>query len=299
MKILNFGSCNIDYVYALDHIVRPGETLTTQKLKLFPGGKGLNQSVAIARAGVPVFHAGCLGSDADMLRDVLLESGVDLRYIKNVPGKNGHAVIQVSGDGENSIFLYPGSNACVTTDYIDAALRDFAEGDILLLQNEISNIEYLIRKAYGKGMFIVFNPSPFDDALKKLDYSMLSCLVLNEVEACGLTGCEKPEDSVSALKETYPDLRLVLTLGKRGCIYADADRVLHQSAFAVNAVDTTGAGDTFTGYLVAGLASGASIQDVLKIASAASALSVCLPGAASSIPVRTDVELFLQEYEKN
>lgn len=299
MRILNFGSCNIDYVYALEHIVLPGETLTTRKLTLFPGGKGLNQSIAIARAGMQVFHAGCLGSDGDMLREVMLESGVDLRYVKNVPGKNGHAVIQVSEDGENSIFLYPGSNAQVTTAYIDTVLEEFTKGDMLLLQNEISNTGYLIEKAYQKGMYIVFNPSPFEEALKSLDYSMLSCLVLNEVEARGLTGCGKPEDSIDVLRKQHPELRIVLTLGKRGSIYADKDQIFHQHAFAVKAVDTTGAGDTFTGFFVAGLAGGAACRDILRVSSAAAALAVCVSGAASSIPMRTDVETFLLKYEKD
>ena len=135
MKILNFGSCNIDYVYSVNHIVRMGETISSHSLETFPGGKGLNQSIAIARAGATVYHAGCVGYDGDMLTDLLLESGVDISNILRVGCKNGHAIIQVSEKGDNSIFLYAGSNKMVTTDFVDAVLAHFEEGDLLLLQN--------------------------------------------------------------------------------------------------------------------------------------------------------------------
>ena len=134
MKILNFGSCNIDYVYSLDHIVRVGETETTNKLEIFPGGKGLNQSIAASKAGVKVYHAGCVGYDGNLLTDILSENGIDISYLRKTPEKIGHAVIQVSNKGENSIFLYPGSNEMVSEDYIDDVLENFDSGDIILLQ---------------------------------------------------------------------------------------------------------------------------------------------------------------------
>ena len=136
MKILNYGSCNIDYVYALDHILKVGETLVADKLSIFPGGKGLNQSIAIARAGAPVYHAGCVGSDGDFLIELMSESGVDTSYIKRVNEKNGHAIIEVSRKGDNSIFIYAGSNGMIEKADIDRVLSDFSSGDILLLQND-------------------------------------------------------------------------------------------------------------------------------------------------------------------
>ena len=132
MKILNFGSCNIDYVYSLDHIVEAGETETSYKRETFPGGKGLNQSIAVAKAGAKIYHAGCTGCDGDILSDILSENGVDISYLKKVSENNGHAVIQVSAKGENSIFIYPGSNEAVSKDYIDAVLENFGQGDIIL-----------------------------------------------------------------------------------------------------------------------------------------------------------------------
>ena len=135
MRILNFGSCNLDFVYTLDHIVRPGETETTYDFKIFPGGKGLNQSIALARAGAKVYHAGCIGNDGEMLSDILSGSGVDITYLEKADIKNGHAVIQVSAKGENSIFLYPGSNEKITKAMIDEVLENFEAEDIIILQN--------------------------------------------------------------------------------------------------------------------------------------------------------------------
>ena len=172
MKILNFGSCNIDYVYKLDHIVCVGETEQSQSLSVFPGGKGLNQSISLARAGAEVYHAGCIGSDGELLLETLTQSGVDLRYIKHVPEKNGHAIIQVSEKGENSIFLYAGSNAMITEEFVDEVIGAFDEGDFIVLQNEINNMDYIIRSAHQKGMKIVLNPSPINENIDKLDFNI-------------------------------------------------------------------------------------------------------------------------------
>lgn len=297
MKILNFGSCNIDFVYSLDHIVAPGETETTHKLQTFPGGKGLNQSVALSRAGAEVYHAGCLGSDGDMLLEVLKEAGVDVSYIKTVDAKNGHAVIQVSKEGANSIFLYPGSNEMITPALIDEVLADFAKEDILLLQNEISNCEYIVNKAYEKGMQIVFNPSPFNADIAKIDLNKITYLILNEVEAMGFSKSDKPEESLVYFERNYPSLKIMLTLGENGCVYKDSGCEVHQEAFLVEAVDTTAAGDTFTGYFVSGISVGADIAQVLKIASAASAIAVSRDGAAPSIPERDEVMSALDEFK--
>ena len=142
MKILNFGSCNIDYVYSLEHIVVPGETLSASKREVFPGGKGLNQSVAVARAGAQVFHAGVIGNDGAMLRAVLEESGADTRYLETADQPNGHAVIQLASNAQNSIFLYEGTNGMITEQMVDRVLENFGTGDILLLQNEEECYEF-------------------------------------------------------------------------------------------------------------------------------------------------------------
>ena len=289
IKILNFGSCNIDYVYSMDHIVRVGETQSTYQLEIFPGGKGLNQSIAIARAGAAVHHAGCVGCDGDMLLELLTQSGVDVSYIRRVAEKNGHAIIQVSTEGDNSIFLHGGSNEMIDEPFVDSVLEGFDGGDILLLQNEISNVPYIVEKAYEKHMCIILNPSPWNEKARKIDFGMLSYIIVNEVEAQEISGCQIPEEALAFFKERYPDLKVILTLGDKGSIYLDREHTIRQSAFITDVVDTTAAGDTFTGYFVAGVASGVDCADALRDASAAAAISVSRNGAAPSIPWKREV----------
>lgn len=302
LKILNFGSCNIDYVYSLNHIVNPGETETAYKLEFFPGGKGLNQSVAAAKAGALVYHAGCVGYDSDMLTDILKENNVDISYIKKVSEKNGHAVIQLSENAENSIFIFPGSNDMVSKEYIDSVINDFDSEDIVLLQNEISNVDYIAKKAYQKGMRIIFNPSPFNEKIDKIDLNMITYLVLNEVEMKEISGFETDFEGINQIKNKYPHLKIMLTLGSKGCVYTDDKEKIYQPAYKVDAVDTTAAGDTFTGYFAAEISRGNDIRKVLKLSSAAAACAVLKKGAAPSIPQRTDVLNFIDtsdEYTQN
>ncbi|MBQ8859137.1 MAG: helix-turn-helix domain-containing protein [Clostridia bacterium] len=290
MKILNFGSCNVDYVYSLDHIVTVGETASVDGMEKFPGGKGLNQSIAVARAGGQIWHAGCIGQDGIFLSELLAESGVNTDYLKRVEGPNGQAIIQVDKNGENCIFIYHGSNAMVDRFFVDEVLSHFDAGDIILLQNEISNLPYIIKQASRKGMQIVFNPSPFYEELKEMDLDRISYLVLNEVEAKGFSGQDDPQEMLRYMRERYPRVRVMLTLGKGGCIYSEGEKTLHHPAYRVETVDTTAAGDTFTGYFVALLASGLPYEDILRYASLASAIAVSRKGAAPSIPIIKEVE---------
>ena len=230
-----------------------------------------------------------------MLRDLLAKSGADVSYLKTVEGKNGHAIIQVSDRGENAILLYPGSNESVTEAQIREVLNDFEKGDMLVLQNEISHVDTLVKEGYARGMQIVLNPSPYNEKLKNIDLGMLSYLLLNEVEMGQITGCDDPARGLAMLAAQYPELRVVLTLGREGCLYQKGDRVLRQSAFTVAVKDTTAAGDTFTGYFVASLARGESVEKALLTASAAAAISVSRKGAAPSIPTFDEVQRFLKE----
>lgn len=289
MKILNFGSCNIDFVYKLDHIVTIGETETSNLMQVFPGGKGLNQSVALAKAGMEVYHAGCIGTDGEMLTDVLESNGVDISNIKKVAEKTGHAIIQVSSKGDNSIFLYPGSNAKITEEFVDEVLDKFQKGDMLLLQNEINKIDYIIEKAYKKEMCIIFNPSPYNDEIKNIDFNMLSYIIINEVEMSELTQCDNPKDGLKYFAKNYPKLKIIITLGSEGSMYGDTEKVVFQPSFKVKAIDTTAAGDTFTGYFFAQTAMGNSVENSLKIASVASAIAVSRKGASVSIPMLNEV----------
>lgn len=290
MKILNFGSCNIDNVYEVEHIVSPGETISSASLTHFPGGKGLNQSVAIARSGENVYHAGCVGHDGEMLKKVLRDSGVDVSYLKTTDTFTGCAIIQLDHRGENSIILYPGANHAIDKAYVDKVLSDFDEGDILVLQNEISNLDYIIKKGAQKKMRIVLNPSPFEEKLREIDLNDISVLMLNEIEAAAF--CQKKE--VDAIYEyftsNYKNLEVVLTLGAQGCVYMAQGKKIHCPSYSVEVKDTTSAGDTFTGYFVSAMVYNTDIAVALKRASAASAIAVSKKGASSSIPNKEEVE---------
>lgn len=290
MNIVNFGSCNIDYVYKLHHIVNVGETEHSDRMEIFPGGKGLNQSIAVAKAGAKVYHAGFIGKDGQLLLDTMNECGVDTSFVKRVNQPNGHAIIQVSEKGENSIFIHTGSNGLFTKEYIDDVLFNFKSGDILLLQNEINDIDYIIKRGYEKGMITVFNPSPIDSSLEKIDFNMISYAVLNEIEGEYLTGCKEPAKIISTLRKYYPKLKIVLTLGDKGCMYHDGENLYCNSAYDVIVVDSTAAGDTFMGYFIASLAENLSPEKTLERACMASALAVSQKGAAPSIPYDNDVK---------
>ena len=287
-KILNIGSLNLDYVYAVPRFVMAGETLLSSHRDVFAGGKGLNQTVAAARAGAEVFHAGAVGTDGDMLLDLLRDAGADVSAVARANVPTGHAVIQVSPQGENAILILGGANRSVTPETVGIALEKVAAGDILLLQNEINGLDHILRRAAQKGLRILFNPAPMEDAVRSLPLELVDTLVVNEGEARALAG------DMDALKAAYPKQEILLTRGRRGaCLWTGAE-LLFQPAFPVKAMDTTAAGDCFLGYYAAALAENLPYADALRLAAAASALSVQRPGAAPSIPLRSEVEVFLK-----
>lgn len=294
MKILCFGSCNIDMVYSVDHIVRPGETMAADALQLFPGGKGLNQAIALARAGASVQFAGCIGPDGQFLRSTLTDCGVDIRYLREVEEKTGHAIIQVDKEAENAILIFAGANGMVTKEQIKETLADFSAGDFLLVQNEINMLPELVQAAAEIGMQIVFNPSPLNAQARAVDLRYVRYLLVNETEARGMTGSDEPDTLQTYIRQKAPHLKILLTRGKRGSIYFDAEHTHVQQAFKVKSVDTTAAGDTYTGYFIAGLSRGDSYQESMMYASAASAIAVSREGAASSIPTREEVTAALE-----
>lgn len=292
MKILNFGSLNIDIVYEVDHLVRPGETISSKNRRIFAGGKGLNQSIALARAGASVAHAGAVGAeDGKFLTDILSANGVDTRWIKVMKGEpSGHAIISVDQTAQNSIILYGGTNQLIEEEQITATLAQFESGDYLVLQNEISNLAKLIDLAHARGMKIILNPSPLDEKIQALDLKKIDYLILNEIEAGDITGETETEAVLLKFRTEYPELKVVLTLGSDGAVYQDQTQRLMQPAFPVEAVDTTAAGDTFTGYFIAAMSRDASIQEALRLASKAASISVTRKGAEASIPRQNEVE---------
>ena len=295
MKILNVGSLNIDYVYRVAHFVRPGETIASLGLTKGCGGKGLNQSVALARAGARTAHAGCVGMDGLFLRQRLEEEGVDVSGVRVADAVSGHAVIQVDAAGQNAILLYPGTNHALTQQDIAAALSSCAAGDWLLVQNETNGLDALLRGAAERGVRIALNPSPITPELTKLPLHLVDCFLLNEIEGAALSGAQGPQAVLDELRSRYPRAQVVLTLGGDGVRYWDGNAVFAQPIFPVPVADTTAAGDTFTGYFLAGLIAGLSAPDRLRLASGAAALAVSRKGAAASIPRRDEVEQFLNE----
>ena len=289
MKILNFGSLNIDHVYAVDHFVRPGESLACLDYRQFAGGKGSNQSMALALAGARVFHAGKLGRDGAWLKDTLAARGVDTSFVDIIDRPSGHAVIQVDREGENAIVLHGGANRCITAADAERALPGFEPGDVLLLQNEISATAAIMRRAARQGLRIVFNPAPMHDEVRTYPLELVSVFIVNEIEAQGLTGEADAGAVLEAMRRCYPAAAVVLTLGSRGAAYADADQTLTVPAETVTAVDTTAAGDTFIGYFLAELMQGHGPQAALQCACKAAAICVTRPGAADSIPSREEL----------
>ncbi len=274
MKLVNFGSLNYDYVYSVDHMVLPGETLSSNSMETFCGGKGLNQSIALAKAGVSVYHAGMVGEDGESLIDMCKENQIDYRYISKVQGKSGHTIIQLDKQGQNSIILFPGTNGLNTLEHIEEVLDYFQEGDMILLQNEINLLDQIIEKAYEKKMKIVLNPSPFNEKVKACDLSKVSMFLMNEIEGYQITGEKEPEDILNVMESKYPSAEVVLTLGKDGVMYSGNGMRYFRESFKVKAVDTTAAGDTFTGYFLASVIEGKSIEEALKIGSFAASIAV-------------------------
>lgn len=294
-KVLNIGSLNLDYVYQVDHVIEPGETEATVSRNVFLGGKGINQSMALAKAGAEVYHGGMIGEDGQPFLEACRTYGVKADYIRTIEEPTGHTIIQVDKNAQNCILLYGGANQMLTKEFVDEVLQNFEKGDILLLQNEVNMLPYIVDRAYEKGMEIALNPSPFNEKLDAVDLKKVGIFLLNEIEGGQITGLTQPDEILAKMREMFPDAKIVLTLGKDGAKYADGEKVYEQPIFKVQAVDTTAAGDTFTGYFLAGLLEGMSVPDILKMSAKASSIAVTRKGAVPSIPYREEVMEALKE----
>jgi len=295
MKICNFGSINIDHVYTLPHFVDHGETIDTSSYTVFPGGKGLNQSIALARAGASVHHAGAVGKDGTWLIDMMEKEGIGLEHVYMREEPSGHAVIQVIPSGENGIFLHGGANRSFSRDEISIIIDSFSRDDYLLVQNEINAVPYIMEKAAEKELRIVFNPAPMHNDVLSYPLELVDILILNRVEGRALTGQDKPALMLEAMRSMFMETSVVLTLGEAGVLYADKENdALAIPACSVEAVDTTAAGDTFIGYFLGSLCQRIPVSESLGIANRASALCITRPGAASSIPRKSEVDELLQ-----
>jgi ribokinase len=284
MTVFNLGSINIDLVYMVPHFPAPGETLTTLDYQRMLGGKGTNQSIALARAGGEVIHIGAAHAEDGWIRDEMRQAGVDIRAVQTSQTATGHAVVSVSRDGENQILLWPGANHAIDMTQAIASLDLAKEGDWALLQNETCGADEFVAAACGRGLKIAYSAAPFDAEITARLLPQTDLLVVNEGEAAALTEML----GMPAADAGIP--HLVVTKGSDGADYYGEAGNRHQPAFKVSPVDTTGAGDCFFGYLLAGISQGGDIASSLRLASAAAALQVTQPGAAAAMPSRAAVD---------
>ncbi len=296
-KLVNLGSLCIDYVYRVPGIANAGQTVASTGRYVFPGGKGLNQSVAAARAGCAVKHIGAVGGDGNMLIETLAGEGVDVNRVETIDAPSGHAVIQVDTAGQNAIVIHGGSNLLLERAQFDQALADTRPGDWLLLQNEINDVDLAINAAGERDVPVALNLAPYDQRAQHYPLEKLQLLIVNEDEAASLAEASDPFEAFGILARRYPRTAIVLTLGSQGlmCREPDTMQTLKMGAFSVEPVDETAAGDAFVGYLMAGLVTGEPLQDVLREASAAGALATTAVGAAPSIPERRRVMALIRQ----
>ncbi len=288
-KLINLGSLCIDDVYSVDTIANAGETVASQNHTVFPGGKGLNQSLAASKAGADVHHIGCIGEDGIWLKEILADAGVDVGNVRQVEIRSGHAVIQVDSAGQNSIVISGGANRSIQALDREVAFTLLQSGDWLLLQNEINDIEDVLKEAGDRDVNVAFNVAPVDGREQNYRLNTLGLLIVNEVEAAALAQETDPDVALDALCGRYPTAHVVLTLGRDGLLHGIGGHREKLAAYRVEAVDETAAGDAFVGYLMAGLLSGEDYLKALQLGSAAGALAVTQQGAASSIPEYADV----------
>ena len=291
--IFNLGSINIDYTYLVPYFVRPGETLESDDYNIGLGGKGVNQSLAIARAKGMVSHWGRVSSIDAWVTIELESAGVGVKDIELTPEPSGHAIIQIDALGENAILLFSGANHGFTREKMTALVAQTAPGDTILIQNECNGLDQLILLAVSHGCKVIFNPAPMTSKVSSLPLDQCELLFFNRTEAAALL--EMPVDSSAAdllmrCKESLGDVEVVLTLGSEGAWYQRSNETLFQPALKVKAVDTTAAGDTFVGYFLAARQAGLTPSQCLQRAATAAALAVQKFGAASSIPMASDVD---------
>jgi ribokinase len=286
MAVFNLGSINADLFYQVPHLLAPGETLASTDHSRGLGGKGANMSVAIARAAARAVHIGAVGADGGWAVERLLEYGVDTRNIVKLDVPTGHAVIMVDDHGENAILLFPGANRAITESHMDSALLGATEADTFVFQNETSAQIEGATLASSKGMRVVYAAAPFDAQAVEAVLPMLDILVMNAVEARQLT------DALGMTLAALPVRDVIVTLGGDGCRWINTDDGTDQTfpAIPVTPVDTTGAGDTFTGFLVAALDRGLPMKQAILLGQQAGAIMVTRHGTADVIPDLKDIE---------
>ena len=289
MTVFCLGSINADHVYQVPHLPKPGETIAATGLATGLGGKGANQSVAAAKAGSKTIHIGAIGDDGLWAKTALAAFGVDVAHVEIASAPTGHAIINVDPRGENDIVIFSGSNQSIDPAEVMAALETGGVGDYLLIQNETNAQVMAASAAQAKGIKVVYSAAPFDVQAVSEVLGYIDMLCVNQIEA---------DQVAKALGKSIENLGIdtvLVTKGAKGAALWHDDRWIEQPSFPVVAVDTTGAGDTFAGFLTAALEQGNIAKDALKLAAAAAAIQVTRAGAATAIPTRAEVDQFISE----
>ena len=296
MAIINFGSINIDHVYHVEHFVTPGETIASSQYQQLLGGKGANQSIAIAQAGADVEHVGRICETDAAFKQALIKKGVNCKHVQCSTTASGHAIIQVTPSGENAIVLFGGANHEITGSTVAGTLDSASEGDWVLTQNETSALEDVLRQSKAKGLKVAFNPAPMSESVKSLPYDCVDLLIVNETEAEAISGQSELDDIIQYFNTEWQHAEVIVTLGKAGALMLRGGEQTKVDAFVVDAVDTTAAGDTFIGYFLSAYDANNDATQALTRGCAASAISVTREGAAQSIPNAEEVDAFLAEH---
>ncbi|WP_278548327.1 ribokinase [Paraclostridium bifermentans] len=295
-KICVIGSLNMDLVVNVDEMPKKGQTLIGSKFKEIPGGKGANQAVAASRLGGDVYMIGKVGDDGfgQSLLKQLKADKVKTDYVQIEKGPSGVALITVDKNAENSIVVSPGANFELTESYIDKCIDGIKESSIVVIQLEtpIDTIKYALEKSKELGKFTILNPAPAvklsDDIIKNVDL-----LTPNETELEILSGVKiENEDDIKKAANVMIEKgvkQLIVTLGSKGSLYLDKDKIEFKKSYKVEAVDTTAAGDSYTGALSVAFSQGKDIDEAMDFASKVGALCVTNIGAQTSIPNLYDV----------
>ena len=288
MTIFNLGSINVDYFYHLPHLVTAGETIAANDLTIGLGGKGVNQSIAIGRAGGDVWHIGAVGKANADYCDIISEAGVKTEFIELLDMPSGHAIVMVEAvSAENQIVIMPAANHAITDSLVTSALRQANAGDWALTQNETLVGPDFLRRAKQAGMKICYSAAPFVAETTAELLPLADLLVVNEGEAASLAsllGKDKTEFGVQ---------HLVITYGARGAEYIGSAGQFHVESPKVTPVNTTGAGDTYLGYLLASIDAGEEMHAAMEKAAKAAAIQVTRDGAAEAIPLASELDMCL------
>lgn len=289
-----FGSTNLDQIGTVSRLPKPGETVAGGTFSMAAGGKGSNQALAARRAGAEVRHVSAVGEDAfaDLALALLKTDGVDLSKMRTVAGATGIAMIFVDGQGENVIAVLPGANGTITPADAESALRGVS-GGVLLLQQEVPQAatERALDLARAQGITSILNTAPFLDSTAAIA-PKASILIANETEFALLTGTA-PDQLDSAMQDWAGKhgQTVIVTLGGDGARAVTRDgETIAVPAFPVTPVDTVGAGDTFCGYLAAGLDAGLALEPAMRRAAVAASLACLKPGAQPAIPYAAEVD---------